>query len=68
MPGRPSRLRFCSKWLGSAASPADGNIRNVRRSTADVERVDVAGPPVKMELNAMNTAPAPDGVSKNHEP
>ena len=65
MPGRPSRLRFCSKWLGSAASPADGNIRNARRSTADVEMVDVVGPPVKMELDAKDTAPAPDSVIKD---
>ena len=51
MPGRrPSRLRFCLKWLGSAASAADEDMRNARRSTSDVERVDVVGPPVKMEL------------------
>ena len=59
MPGRgPSRLWFCSKWVGSAASPADENIRNVRRSTGDVERGDVVGPPVKVELDAKDTAPA----------
>ena len=55
---RPSRLWFCSKWVGSAASPAGENIRNVRRSTADVERGDVVGPPVKVELDAEDTAPA----------
>ena len=67
MPGRrPSRLRFCSKWLGSAAWAADG-ICNARRSTPDVERMDVVGPAVKMELDGKDTAPAPDSVIQNHD-
>lgn len=65
MPGHPSRLRVCSKWLGSAASAAGKMIRNAGRFRSDVERGDVVVSPVRMEFDAEDTAPAADSVIKD---
>ena len=65
MPGHPSRLRVCSNWLGSAASAVGKRIRKVGRFTSDVERGDGVGPPVKVEFEAEDAAPAADSAIRD---
>lgn len=69
MPGRPSRLRFWTRWRGWEAEEfAGGDVRDAGGFREDVERVDGGGRVVRMELdNVRDTAPAPDGVYQRHD-
>lgn len=60
--GRRSRLRFGTKWPGSASSSAGEGMRNARSSTLDIESANRSDLAVEMVLHAKGPVPALKGV------
>ncbi|KAF6240945.1 hypothetical protein HO173_000738 [Letharia columbiana] len=60
--GRRSRLRFGTKWPGSASSSAGEGTRNARSSTSDIESANRSDSAVEMVLHAKGPVPALEGV------
>ncbi len=62
MSGRRSRLRFDTKWPGSASLSANEGMRDAERFTSDIESANRSDPAVEMMLHAKGPAPAPESV------
>ena len=64
MCGRRSRLRFDTKWPGSAVSFANEGMRNAERFTSDIESANRSDPAVETVLHAKGPAPALESVGR----
>ena len=62
MSGRRSRLRFDTKWPGSASSSANDGMRNAERFTSDIESAYRSDPAVEMVLHAKGPSSALESV------